>query len=454
MRQIWAREALTPEGWRDDVLVTLDFDGRIESVEPDAPRGGHVVGRLIPAPANLHSHAFQRAMAGLTERRGPDPRDTFWTWRRLMYRFLEQLDPDDVSAIAALVQIETLEAGFASIGEFHYLHHSPDGAPYADPGEMSVAIIRAADETGIGLTLLPVLYEVGGCDGRALAGGQRRFGTRPDAFAALLDAARKRISALPPYAVFGVAPHSLRAVTKDGLTAAVALAGDGPIHVHVAEQTAEVEEVLADRGARPVEWLLANAPVGAHWCLIHATQMTGAETRALAASHAVAGLCPITESNLGDGIFDGVAFTAAHGRYGVGSDSNVRISLAEELRTLDYSQRLRDQSRAALAGPGGSAGRTLLEAAAHGGAQALRRAAGAIAPGMWADLTALDDQALALCGRRGDAALDSWIFAGDDRLVTDVWSAGRRVVAEGRHIARDAVEARYRAVIARLGDAL
>ncbi|MEO0363316.1 MAG: amidohydrolase family protein, partial [Pseudomonadota bacterium] len=284
--------------------------------------------------------------------------------------------------------------------------------------------------------------------------GQIRFGAGPDRFAKLTEGARRHLAALPADAALGVAPHSLRAVTPDGLAAAVEIAGDGPIHIHVAEQIAEVEEALAHRGARPAEWLLANAPVGPHWCLIHLTQSERAETEAVAASGAVAGLCPITEANLGDGIFDGVAFLAAGGRFGVGSDSNLRVALGEELRTLDYSQRLRDGSRAALAEPGGSTGRRLFEGAAHGGAQALRRPAGAIAPAMLADLVALDAGALPLCGLTGDALLDGWIFAGDDRVVADVWTAGRHMVRDGAHVARDAVEARFRATLARLRDAI
>ncbi|MEL7466772.1 MAG: formimidoylglutamate deiminase, partial [Pseudomonadota bacterium] len=420
----------------------------------DAPREGTEVGALLPAPANLHSHAFQRAMAGMTERRGPAGRDSFWTWRDLMYRFLDQLSPEDVEAIAALVQMEMLEAGYASVGEFHYLHHQADGAAYDDPAEMSGAICRAAALTGIGLTHLPVLYQVGGCDGRALGPGQVRFGCDINRYAALREAAAAQVAVLPPDAAIGVAPHSLRAVTKEGLASAARMAGDDPIHIHVAEQTAEVEELLSAYGARPVEWLMANADVGPHWCLIHLTQMTGDETTMVAQSGAVAGLCPITESNLGDGIFNGVDYAAQNGRFGVGSDSNIRISLTEELRTLEYSQRLRDRSRAALATEAASTGRVLYETAALGGAQALRRPAGMIAPGLWADLTALNTRALTLEGASGDALLDAWIFAADDSAVTDVWSAGRHVVQGGRHIARDGIEAAYRRVMRGLRDRL
>ncbi|MGD1868458.1 MAG: formimidoylglutamate deiminase [Neomegalonema sp.] len=443
-KAIWAERALTSNGWRRNTLVSLDDAGRIRSVEEDATPSGMRVGVLLPAPANLHSHAFQRAMAGMTEGRGPSASDSFWTWRDLMYRFVGALEPDDVEAIAAWVQVEMLEAGYASVGEFHYLHHQPNGDPYDDVAELSSRIAVAAEQTGIGLTLLPVLYERGGCDGRALAGGQLRFGNDADRFEILCEGANRACANLPRDTVVGVAPHSLRAGSRSALTAALGIAPTSPVHLHIAEQTAEVEEVEAAYGARPVAWLLNETPVDARWCLIHATHMSAEETFGVTRSGAVAGLCPITESNLGDGIFDGVRFLTHGGRFGVGSDSNVRISLCEELRTLEYSQRLRDRSRAALATADRSSGRILFEGAACGGAQALGRDAGEIAPGKLADLVALDAQALDLIGLEGDALLDAWIFARDDGLVRDVWSAGRHVVTDGRHFARDRALKRFR----------
>lgn len=453
MKILWADHALTQDGWAQDVRIAVDGTGRIREVTAGTAPEGERHAILLPAPANLHSHAFQRAMAGLTERRGPDPRDTFWTWRQLMFRFLDRLTPEDAEAIAAFVQMEMLEAGYACNTEFHYLHHRPGGLPYADPAEMSARIAAAAETTGIGLTLLPVLYQYGGCDRRALSHGQIRFGNTPEQFAKLHEGARKAIAALPEDTVLGTAPHSLRAVGPDGLRAAIAL-GDGPIHMHLAEQAAEVDEVRAAWGARPVSWLLDNAPVDSRWCLIHCTQMEPEETLALAATGAVAGLCPITESSLGDGIFDGVRWLGANGRFGIGSDSNIRISLSEELRTLDYSQRLRDRSRAALARPDASTGRVLFEGAARGAAQAAGRASGAISAGLWADLLALDGAAVDLIGKTGDTILDAWVFAGDDRMVLDVWSAGRHVVRNGRHVARDAIRSRYVETLYRLKDAL
>lgn len=453
MQVIWAKQALLPDGWADNVRIALDGTGRIASVTPGSAPEGTRCGIVLPAPANLHSHAFQRAMAGLTEARGPDASDSFWTWRRLMFRFLDRLTPDHVETIAAYVQMQMLEAGYACNTEFHYLHHRPGGLPHDDLAEMSHRIAAAASRTGIGLTLLPVLYQFGGCDGRPLAPGQIRFGNDPDRFARLVEGAGAGLRDLPGDARLGVAPHSLRAVDPDGLAAAVALS-DGPIHMHLAEQQAEVQEVLAAHGARPVTWLLDHASVDARWCLIHCTQMQPDETEALARTGAVAGLCPITESSLGDGIFDGVRWLGAGGAFGIGSDSNIRIGLSEELRVLEHSQRLRDMGRAMLARPGLSTGRVLLEKAATGGATAAGRASGALRPGLWGDMLALDDAAVDLAGLRGDTALDAWIFAGDDAMVLDVWSAGRHLVSEGRHHDHEAITAAYRRTMQEVRDSI
>ncbi|WP_430463847.1 formimidoylglutamate deiminase [Tabrizicola sp.] len=456
MTVLHAKTALLPDGWARDVQITLS-QGRIASVltgvaSAEASQTQRV-DCLLPAMVNLHSHAFQRAMAGMTEARGAG-QDSFWTWRTLMYRFLDRLTPEDVQAIAAMVMLEMAEAGYAAVAEFHYLHHAPGGVPYGDLAEMSARIAAAAAETGLGLTHLPVLYERGGCDGRALSAGQLRFGNDPDRFARLWEAAGRALAALPPDTVLGVAPHSLRAASPAGIRAAAALNPKAPIHIHVAEQLAEVTEVQAATGARPVEWLLANTELSSRWCLIHATQMEPHETEAMAKSGAVAGLCPITEANLGDGIFDGVRFQAAGGDYGVGSDSNVRISLSEELRLLEYSQRLAGKGRAMLADGARSTGRVLYETACQGGALAAGRQAGQIAVGQWADLMALDCSGPDLGASAGDMILDTFLFAGDDRMVAEVWSAGRHIVTGGRHAGREAIISRYRRAIAGLRDAL
>lgn len=438
---IRAKTALLPSGWAQDVTVSIGADGRIAQVGGDGAGDHMTVGCLLPAPANLHSHAFQRAMAGMTEGRGENPQDSFWTWRQLMYRFLDRLTPDQVQAITAFVQMEMLEAGYGASVEFHYLHHRPGGQHYDNIAEMAARVAAAAEDSGIGLTLLPVHYQFGGCDRRALGPGQIRFGTDPDTYLRLHSASGKALAPLPPDHVLGAAPHSLRAVTPEALARIAAL--PGPLHMHLAEQLAEVDEVREAYGARPVEWFLENADDPSRWCLIHVTQMTPDETTALAASGAVAGLCPITEANLGDGIFDGVRYMDAGGRIGVGSDSNLRISLAEELRQLDHSQRLRDHTRAALATREHSTGRRLFDAVCAGGAHAAGRDGGAIRDGAWADLVALDLNHVDLAGLDGDLILDTFIFAGGREMVADVWSAGRHLVQGGHHIRRDAIRAGY-----------
>ncbi len=489
MTTIEARCALLDEGWRENVQITIDDEGRIASVAADAEgtsgtdaangseaggtanvdaaastatpasttveapgKGGtHHVDVLLPAMANVHSHSFQRAVAGLTEARGPDASDSFWTWRKLMYRFLERLTPDDVEAIAAFAFLEMLETGYASVGEFHYVHHAPGGQPYDNIAELAARIEAAARDVGIGLTLLPVLYETGGCDGRALAGGQLRFGNDIDRFSTLLDAIDRHDTARTADFRLGVAPHSLRAVSRPNLTEAIRLRPHDPVHLHLAEQTREVEEVQQHYGATPVAWLLDNLPVDDRFCLVHCTQMTHDETRDLAASGSVAGLCPLTESNLGDGIFNGVAYLDAGGRIGFGSDSNIRISLFDELCTLEYSQRLRDHSRAALATGSDSSGRRLFDAGVRGGAQAIGRGKGSIATGEWADLIAIDRNHPALAARSGDVLLDTLMITGSTRgMITDVWSAGRHGVREGRHPQRERIIRRYMASIERL----
>lgn len=444
-----AATALLPEGWTKDVRIVVEH-GRIASMTAGVAPTGIGIGCLLPAPVNLHSHTFQRAMAGLTEARTAG-QDSFWTWRALMYRFLERLSPEDVQAIAAQAMVEMAESGFAGLAEFHYLHHPVGGGTYADPAEMSGRIAEAARETGLGLTHLPVIYEQGGVDGRALAGGQLRFGSSPDVYAQVFEGAGKALAGLAD-ATLGVAPHSLRAVSRASLDRVAGMT-TGPIHIHIAEQVAEVTEVQSAWGARPVEWAVANLALDPRWCMIHVTQMTPAETAALARTGAVAGLCPITEANLGDGIFDAPGWMAARGAFGVGSDSNVRISLAEELRVLEYSQRLALKARAVMADHR-STGRLLWEEAAKGGAQAAGRASGRIELGQWADLVAIDTEDLRLEGLAGDQLLDAFLFAGRDGLVTDLWSAGRHIVRGGRHIARDAVATRFRATMRRLRDAL
>ena len=444
---LWFDRALLPDGWAERVRLTV-ADGLIATletgVEAQLRDRRHAV--ALPGLPNLHSHAFQRGMAGLTERRGSGP-DSFWTWRETMYRFVDRIDPDGLAAIAAMAFVEMLEGGFTRVGEFHYLHHDPAGRAYADPAAMGAALSRAAAETGIALTLLPVFYAQGGFGGQPAGAGQRRFLTDPDRFADLLAASRRAVAPLPD-AVVGIAPHSLRAVTPDSLAAVIPLADGGPVHIHVAEQEREVDECVGWSGARPVEWLLDHAPVGPDWCAVHATHMTSAETARLAATGAVAGLCPITEANLGDGLFPAPAWLAAGGAFGIGSDSNVLIDAGEELRLLEYGQRLGTRGRNLLApGPGASTGGALFRGALAGGARALGMPAG-IAVGRPADLFSLSADDPRLSGEADDAFLDGFVFAGS--RPAHVWRRGVELVADGRHRARDAVAARYRAVLAGL----
>jgi formimidoylglutamate deiminase len=360
------------------------------------------------------------------------------------------LTPDHVEAIAALVQMEMLESGYATNVEFHYLHHAPDGKAYDNQSEMAERIMAATATTGIGLTMLPVHYQYGGCDMRPLTGGQCRFHNDLDGFAALCDGVRNGLGNLPTDTVFGVAPHSLRAVSASSLDLTRQLANGGPFHMHLAEQRAEVEEVRHYLGARPVEWVLDNFEADTDCCFIHCTQMQPHETSGLAASGAVAGLCPITEASLGDGVFDGVSWFDADGMIAIGSDSNIRISLSEELRSLEYTQRLRDGSRSSMATSTASTGRHILDAMIAGGAQAAGRHTGQIASGYWADLMALDTQSVTLASRTKDQLIDSFIFAGDDHLIRDVWSAGRHLVSGGRHIEHNKISSNYRAALASL----
>ena len=451
---IFAERALLPDGWAEQVRITVAYGHITKVAKAAAPQPGDSrVSALLPALSILHSHAFQRAMAGMTEHRIAG-RDSFWTWRDLMYRFLDRLTPEQMEAIAALVFMEMQEAGYAAVGEFHYVHHQPGGGAYADIAELSNRIFAAAHLTGIGLTHLPVLYTHGGAGEQPLAAGQLRFGNTVDRFAALLEATRASARTLPADTRVGIAPHSLRATNPEGLARALPLAAGNPIHIHVAEQPKEVADITAWLGARPVEWLLGNTPIGADWCAIHATHMTPQETAALAKSGAVAGLCSITEANLGDGPFNGPGWLAAGGAFGIGSDSNVRISLTEELRTLEYSQRLRDIARNVMVAKEGSVGQCLYVGAALGGAQALGRKSGQIAGGNLADLTAIDLSHPTLCALAPDQVLDGLAFAAPDAVVTDLWSAGRHQVKDGRHIHREQIIAGWRKAVKGLIDAV
>ncbi len=436
MPSFHARAALLPDGWAADVLIDCDAAGSILAVTPDASAGAadRLRGAVIPGVPNLHSHAFQRAMAGGAERRSPDGQDSFWSWRETMYRFVGRLTPEDAEAVAAQLHVELLEWGFTGIAEFHYLHHQPDGTPYDSIAEMALRHLAAARRTGIGMTLLPTLYRHGGIFGADPAPGQRRFLNDLDPYLRIVEACHAA-TAGDPQAAVGMAPHSLRAVTPAMLDALPAL--PGPIHIHAAEQVKEVAECVAATGARPVRWLLDHAPIDARWCLIHATHMDPAETPALAATGAVAGLCPSTEASLGDGTFPLRDWLAAGGRLGIGTDSHVGTSPRDELRQLETSQRLALHERAvATTDAAPHPGRLLLDAALSGGAQASGRPIGGIAPGRRCDLVELDADHPTLAGRAGDGLLDAWVFSGQHNPIRTVVVGGKRVVEAGRHVAR------------------
>ncbi|MGN6365592.1 formimidoylglutamate deiminase [Asticcacaulis taihuensis] len=425
MSSLWFEKALLKSGWQSNVLLTIE-NGRIASIETDAAPQGERHGIGVPGMPNLHSHAFQRVIAGLTERRSGE-QDSFWSWREQMYKFQARIGPEELQTIAALAYMEMLEAGFTRVGEFHYLHHDIDGRPFADLAEMGGRILAAAEATGIGLTLLPVFYAHSGFGGLPPTPGQVRFIHDLDGFQRLLDASHGHAARLDD-AVVGIAPHSLRAVTPEELTALVPMAQGGPIHIHIAEQVKEVEDCLAHTGQRPAEWLFDHAPVDDQWCLVHATHMTAEEMTRLAKSGAIAGLCPITEANLGDGLFPARDYLKQGGRFGIGSDSNVLISVAEELRLLEYGQRLIHRERNVLDN---------LYVRALDGAQALGVQSG-IAIGEPADIVSLD------------CDLDSFVFASARSPIDCVWRFGRKQVSGGRHVKRDALLADYRRLMQRL----
>ncbi|MDE2156440.1 MAG: formimidoylglutamate deiminase [Xanthomonadaceae bacterium] len=462
--QLWQ-----PGGWQAAATFGVDAGGRLLAAvaAPVESLGTWV----LPGMPNLHSHAFQRAMAGLAERRGsaharlPERRDSkaapsgraaaqsddnFWSWRETMYAFAAAIGPDELQAIAAQLYVEMLKAGYTQVCEFHYLHHQPDGTPYSQPEAMSLALIAAAREAGIALTLLPVLYISGGFDGRALSPRQRRFGHDVDGYLRLLQSLRRLES---DDLRVGIALHSLRAVPEAAMREV--LAGDAakncPIHIHVAEQIGEVQDCLATRGARPVEWLFAHADVDHSWCLVHATHLTAGETTLLARSGAVAGLCPTTEANLGDGLFPLADYLDAGGALGIGSDSHISISPVEELRWLEYGQRLQTRHRnIAARAQDASVGETLWRAALHGGAQASGMPVGEVRAGARADLIVLDETSPLLAARDARSLLDSFLFAGNTPLVRDVLCGGRWVVRDFHHHDEARIAARYRQTVQRL----
>ena len=474
--KFFADSALTPGGWRSDVVIDVAADGTIEQVDVGSKRDSRSLrddgaerfaGPVVPGMPNLHSHAFQRAIAGRTGYASADG-DSFWTWRQAMYAFLDRIEADAFEAIATQAYVEMLKAGYTSVAEFHYVHHDPRGKAYADPAELAHRIVAAASATGIALTLLPVFYAHSDFGGAPPTQGQRRFVHTVDSYARLIDTLARETTAATWN--LGVAPHSLRAVTPEELSAVVALSPRGsPIHIHVAEQVREIEGCVAWSGARPVEWLLDHASVDTRWCAVHATHMTNEEIVRLAASGATAGLAPTTEADLGDGTFAARAYLDANGAFGVGSDSNTCIDPFAELRQLEWSQRLARRERNVLVDvvvPEGSVtvargsatvsrqvpvGQAIYAAAARGGARAQGRRTGAIAPGCKADFVVLDVRDAALATQPVDALLDAAVFGPCRTPVRDVMVDGQWVMRDGRHRDEEAALARYRSCLAGFG---
>ncbi len=447
-RRLYAQAALLPNGWARNVAVDIDATGKILSVQPEASETNAemLAGPAIPAMPNVHSHAFQRALAGRTGRAARSADDSFWTWREAMYAFIRSVDADVFGAIAAHAYMELAKAGYATVGEFHYVHHDPQGKAYADPAELAWRIVAAAEEVGLGLTLLPVFYAHAGFGGATMTDHQRRFAHSVDSYARLI--ATLNGAASERRFIVGIAPHSLRAVTADELAEVVRLgSADAPVHIHAAEQTKEVDECVAWSGMRPVEWLLKHANVDRRWCVVHATHITDDETRSLARSGATAGLAPTTEADLGDGTFPAKEYVAAAGALGVGSDSNTVIDPFAELRQLEWSQRLRLHRRNVLGSEDLSIGTSLWARAASGGAQALGQGNGAIAVGHRADIVVLNVGDTALVHQEIDDVLDAAIFGPCRQPVRDVMSGGVWIVRDGRHARETEIFARYRAAL-------
>ena len=449
MKKLGFKSALLAEGWASDVLVEIDAQGDIAAIQTGVEG---ITGRdcALPGMANLHSHAHQRAMAGLAERAGQSD-DSFWTWRSTMYQFVGSIQPHHLNTIAAQLYIEMLKAGYTRVAEFQYLHHQANGSRYDQIAEMSLQVLQAAKQVGLGITNLPVLYQHSGFGGQPVSEQQKRFLNKPDTLVDILSSLRNA-SVGDGNVVNGVAAHSLRAVTKESLHQLLGATSQPlPVHIHIAEQRKEVEDCLTWSGVRPVDYLFDNFEIDQHWCLVHATHMTSEETKRLAISGAVAGLCPTTEANLGDGVFNATRYLQAGGQFGIGSDSHISVSPVEELRWLEYGQRLKHGSRNQLSSADvSSTGRRLFEGAAAGGAQACGHNSGAIAMGKRADIVVLDQDHPLLYSRDGDKLLDSWIFSGNSNAVSDVYVGGEHVIVEGQHPLQEQIEARFKATMQEL----
>ena len=454
-KHIFAKKALLPNGWSNNVIIEIDQSGLISNVtennnhKVDADLNEEII---LPAMNNLHSHSFQRAMAGLTEARSPQGNDNFWSWRNLMYQFLDVLNPEEIFSITLFSQMEMLQSGYVGVGEFHYLHNQIGGTKYDNIAELSEKVLEASEESGISICLLPVVYERGGCDNRELEGGQLRFHNNIDTFEELYNQIKVLVFENENFSL-GVAAHSLRAVKNETLNKIIDLT-NGPIHIHAAEQGKEVEEIKSFYKMPPVEFLFKNFDINKRWCLIHCTQMSELETDILSKSGAVAGLCPVTEANLGDGIFNGFQYNERKGIYGIGTDSNINISLTEELKTFEYSQRLLNKKRALISNQKKSTGRKLFDDCLEGGARALQINNGKIQKGFNADLISLPNTNNELDGLEDDKILDYWIFASRENDVQKLWNKGKCLVENSKHLNFDDIQSNYRKTIKNLQEKL
>ena len=452
VQNLFASEALLADGWHRDVLIEIEGDLITRVTAGAAADGAEIAsGAVIPGMPNLHSHAFQRAMAGLTERSGPSG-DNFWSWRELMYRFLQRITPEDNEAIATQLYIEMLKSGYTSVAEFHYLHRDERGNAYANPAEMAERIVAASVSAGIGLTMLPVFYAHSTFGGTLPNPGQKRFIHDVDTFNALVDGIFKQQASIRRV---GIAPHSLRAVTPQELKSIVAHLDShdrrAPIHIHAAEQLKEVDDCLSWSHQRPVAWLLKNANIDSRWCLVHATHLNDDETFRLAECGAVAGLCPSTEANLGDGIFNAPDYFLQQGSWGIGGDSHVGVDPFRELAIVEYAQRLKSARRNILQSPDiDSVGGGLYRQALAGGARALGQNIGAITANCRADLVVINGDDVALAEHAGDTLLDAAIFGPARQPVRDVMVGGAWVIRDGHHAEERKAFARYRATLKRL----
>lgn len=449
MQKIYFKEGLLGAGWARDICMGISVDGIIESIEVGvkAPKGVSCFDTVLPSMSNLHSHAFQRAFAGLAEYKEPG-QSNFWSWRNAMYHFVQRMNPAALKVIASALYVEMLKAGYTAVGEFHYLHNSHLDQSLA----MSEAIIGAAETSGIALTHLPVLYQASDFGGKPAEEGQQPFLHSNEDFGRLLQVLGAKLSGRHK---LGMAFHSLRAVRDESFAPAIEalekISLKAPIHIHISEQTREVEASLAHSGKRPIEWLLENQKIDERWCLVHATHLLEAEWCGVAESGAVVGLCPATEANLGDGLFPVPEYLKCNGRWGIGSDSHISIDAREELRLLEYGQRLVRKERTVLSGgDGGHTGINLWTSAAKGGARALGQPVGELAVGKRADLIVLNTDTPMFAGANYGQIVDTFIFSGQPNPISDVMVAGNWVIRDGKHAMEDKIFGEYKNLVSKI----